>query len=396
MFKIITCILLCFEKCLKFITKNAYIMIAMQGHAFCDSCCHAFKLLLTNLLQFVLVSCFSKVVILLGKITITCSCVFAAYFWLSRAPEFQEWQPTELGDEGDGITGTRVVNNKVIPCVLVALLGYGCGAAFLYVYDLAIASILLCFCEDYKVHQVDDPHFPDLHKEVYMPNSLRRIVLSPKEFAHMNKPLTQEQIMNMAGISDDDGDVMKWEEIIDFCRELLVKSQEFHHLHIPEHELSDKIIIEHTGGHELAVEMRRPNPMYDKEWALAVSQGRAAVKLGHNDARLHKYRPDLTMDDLIAIIERANKLHSQGDTMTHEALVARVASKHGEDVAKQISETPSRMRIRKHDTALEERKKRKNKIQPITEEATPVTAVGAEVNEANKSSPRSLKTEEII
>merc|ERR1712080_218461 len=44
MYKVITIILLCFEKCLKFITKNAYIMIAMQGHAFCDSCCHAFKL----------------------------------------------------------------------------------------------------------------------------------------------------------------------------------------------------------------------------------------------------------------------------------------------------------------------------------------------------------------
>ena len=37
--------------------------------------------------------------------------------------------------------------------ILVALLGYGCAAAFLHVYDLAIGTILLCFCEDFKVHE---------------------------------------------------------------------------------------------------------------------------------------------------------------------------------------------------------------------------------------------------
>merc|ERR1711939_930214 len=296
-----------------------------------------------------------------------------------------------------GIEGSRVVNNKIVPCVLVTFLGYFCGAAFLYVYDLAIATILLCFCEDYKVHQVGDPQFPDLHKEVYMPNSLRRIVLSPKEFAHMNKPLTQEQIMNMAGVAlDDDGDIMTSQEILDFCRALLVRSQEFHHLHIPEHELTDKDIIEHTGGRELAVEMKRPNPMYDKDFALAVSRGTAALKPGYVDKRLEQYRPDLTQDALIDIIERANKLHAQGDTMTHEDIVKKAASIHGDDYAQQIHETPSRVRVQKRLSAWENKKKKTGKVMPSIQEETPVRDVKSDLSEANTASPRTIQTEDMI
>merc|ERR1711937_870359 len=82
MWKVIHCLLLCFEKSVKYITTNAYIMIAMQGHPFCDSCCHGFKLLLTNMVQFVLVACFSKVIIVLGKIFITGSAITGLFFWL--------------------------------------------------------------------------------------------------------------------------------------------------------------------------------------------------------------------------------------------------------------------------------------------------------------------------
>merc|ERR1712066_978733 len=128
-------------------TKNAYIMVAMQGHAFCDSCCHAFKLLLTNLVQFVLVSCFSKVIVFLGKVTIAALGAITAYAWLSSDPQFQEWTPKHLDDERPGTLGLNPVNNKILPALIVLIMGYFCASAFLHVYDLAISSILLCFCE---------------------------------------------------------------------------------------------------------------------------------------------------------------------------------------------------------------------------------------------------------
>ena len=53
-FKVIACCMWCFEKVVKFISKNAYIMVAMQGGSFCRSTKRAFLLIMANLAQ---VSC---------------------------------------------------------------------------------------------------------------------------------------------------------------------------------------------------------------------------------------------------------------------------------------------------------------------------------------------------
>ena len=61
MFKVVHCCLCCFERCIKFISKNAYIMVAMEGHPFCDSCCHSMKLMIRNIIQFAVLNVFSQV-----------------------------------------------------------------------------------------------------------------------------------------------------------------------------------------------------------------------------------------------------------------------------------------------------------------------------------------------
>jgi len=58
------------------------------------------------------------------------------------------------------------VNNVFIPSTLTFLLAYAVAAAFLHVYDLAIATILLCFCEDFRYHSVDDASKSADHDEV--------------------------------------------------------------------------------------------------------------------------------------------------------------------------------------------------------------------------------------
>jgi len=398
MLKIITVILMLFEKCLKYITKNAYIMIAMQGHAFCDAACHGFKLLLTNLVQFVLVSCFSKVVIFLGKVTIMGTAVVSAYFWLAKDPAFKEWTPSSADEEWDGITGRSVVNNKFLPLVLIGVLGYFCAAAFLHVYDLAIATILLCFCEDYKVHQVGDPHFPDLHKEVYMPNSLRRIVLTADEFHHMQHPLTTEELMNMAGVdirSDAEKEILSYDEVIEFCKKLLVQSDEFPHLHKHEDDLTEKEIIDETGGPELWQEIRRPNPLYDKQFALDLSAGRVAVKKGYHDKRLDKYTPELTATTLAELIERAGIMHRHAKPLTQEDLVAKATEIHGHEYAQQLNDTPSRTKVKKRLERRETRRKMKgNKVNPTEE--TPVSDATAELKKENAKPPSTHVSEEAM
>jgi len=342
MLKIISIILICFEKCIKFITRNAFIMVAMQGHGFCDSCCHAFKLLLSNMIQFVLVSCFSKVVTTLGKLAITATSMILAYLWLSADPKFHEVLPARKALADIGYAGTSSVTNRAIPLSLVALLAYGSAAAFLHVYDLAIGTILICFCEDFKVHQVDDRTQEAMHREVYMPKSLRKIVLSRKEFKHMQRPMTTIELMDLAGLDSTQTlseDCMPYPEIIKLCKNLLIKSDEFLHLQIPPSKLTERTIIDNTGGRELDEELKKhKNPDYDAKFAEDVESGHEKAHRGYHDMRLYMYKPRLTKMDVLEIISRAGLLDSHGTTMTTLDVIRHAKSEHGPQIAQRMSE----------------------------------------------------------
>merc|ERR1711964_129396 len=86
------------------------------------------------------------------------------------------------------------VSNKFFPLFVVTIMCFTCASAFLHVYDLAIQTILLCFCEDYNVHNIDDPSSVQLHREAYMSQNLRRILLPASEYQHMKKPMTREEL----------------------------------------------------------------------------------------------------------------------------------------------------------------------------------------------------------
>lgn len=334
MYKVITVVLLLFEKVLKYITKNAYIMIAMQGHAFCDAACHAFKLLMTNLAQFVLVSCFSKVVITLGKIMIFSFCVGSAYFWLVKDMAFAE----DINDLRDNYTGTRVVSNKMYPTVFTGILAYAVASAFLYVYDLAISSILLCFCEDYKIHNVDDPHYPKMHREVYMSGSLRAIVLSNKDHAHIQEPLGKSQILAAAGVStysdlpekeahdkmhEDGLEVLTKERILDICKKIVVESDEFLHLHIVPDMLTEAMIIKLCGGTELRHAIYRKNPEHDSVYAAKIDmeKDKNRKKQLMQDPKYPRYRPNITLHDLLELVRTTGHLHAHKGPLTREQVI---------------------------------------------------------------------------
>lgn len=51
LFKVVACCMWCFEKVVKFVSKNAYIMVAMKGQNFCKSTKQAFLLILGNIAQ---------------------------------------------------------------------------------------------------------------------------------------------------------------------------------------------------------------------------------------------------------------------------------------------------------------------------------------------------------
>lgn len=85
--KVLACILWCFEKVVKFISKNAYIMVAMKGYSFCKAAKKSFMLVLANLAQIAMVSIISAYLILMGKLAITIGCTAMIYGILDSAVE---------------------------------------------------------------------------------------------------------------------------------------------------------------------------------------------------------------------------------------------------------------------------------------------------------------------
>lgn len=160
--KVVHCCLWCFEKCIKFITKNAYIYVAMRGYSFCKASRNAFGALVSNMKQFAVTSVITSIFILLGKLLITLSVGFFAYLWVEYDDDFGKGKDNEL-------------HLPVLPVIVTALVAYFCSTLFLDVYDLSISSILLCFCEDYKMHvQTNKQHM------AFMSQSLRNAVMGGK------------------------------------------------------------------------------------------------------------------------------------------------------------------------------------------------------------------------
>merc|ERR1712048_323598 len=245
----------------------------------------------------------------------------------------------------------------------------------------SIGTILMCFCEDFKVHKVDDPSETQLHAEVYMPNSLRKIVLSGKEFKHMQQPLTQEQLLNMAGIdprSDKQKEILLYPEVIELCKKVFLQSDEFLHIGVPEDKLTERIIIDNTGGPALDKELKKnKNPNYDDYFAKAVERGDKTVKKGHYDTRLYRYQPDLTSAQVLEIIQAAGLMDTHAHTMTHEDHVAAAKEEHGAEVAQQLGETPSRLLVKR----MTQRKLGNAEVDVVE---TPVTDVKLDMQKANK------------
>lgn len=70
------CCLWCFEKCLKFLNRNAYIEVAIYGYNFCKAAQKAFSLLTSNILRVAAINSVGTFVLFLGKVSVVVSTVF--------------------------------------------------------------------------------------------------------------------------------------------------------------------------------------------------------------------------------------------------------------------------------------------------------------------------------
>ncbi|EMP33209.1 Choline transporter-like protein 5 [Chelonia mydas] len=89
------CCFWCLEKFIKFINRNAYIMIAIYGKNFCTSAKEAFFLLMRNVVRVAVLDKVTDFLLFLGKLLVAGGVgVLAFFFFTHRIPVFTQETPT--------------------------------------------------------------------------------------------------------------------------------------------------------------------------------------------------------------------------------------------------------------------------------------------------------------
>jgi choline transporter-like protein 2/4/5 len=135
--KCVQCCMWCMEKCLKYISKTAYIMIAMKGGSFCSSTRQAVGLLWANLAQIGLANTVVSFMLLLAELVIVLASSLVFYLIIDR-------------DESYAMGGPNELSTPMIPVLVVALVAWFVSDKFMGLFGCVVDSTLLMFCVDKK------------------------------------------------------------------------------------------------------------------------------------------------------------------------------------------------------------------------------------------------------
>lgn len=146
----------CFEKCVKFISKNGYIIIAIKGGSFCSSTREAASLIFHNMGKIGVVQIVTHFVLRLGKVCVVIVSMMLMLKLIRDPPSM--WIPL-IGQVDDATRGLATVSNPILPMLATLILSLSMSSYCFTVYQLTIDTILLCFCEDLKVNKDGQGYF---------------------------------------------------------------------------------------------------------------------------------------------------------------------------------------------------------------------------------------------
>ncbi|XP_038570191.1 choline transporter-like protein 2 isoform X1 [Micropterus salmoides] len=149
------CCFWCLEKCIKFLNRNAYIMIAIYGKSFCPSARDAFFLLMRNIIRVAVLDKVTDFLLFLGKLLIVGIVgIFSFFFFSGRIKAVEDAAPS--------------LNYYWVPILTVIVGSYLIAHGFFSVYAMCVDTLFLCFCEDLERNDgsSEKPYFmsPELHE----------------------------------------------------------------------------------------------------------------------------------------------------------------------------------------------------------------------------------------
>uniref|UniRef100_A0A8C1QYP3 Choline transporter-like protein n=1 Tax=Cyprinus carpio TaxID=7962 RepID=A0A8C1QYP3_CYPCA len=131
------CCFWCLEKFIKFINRNAYIMIAIYGKNFCVSAKNAFSLLMRNIIRVVVLDKVTDLLLFFGKLLVVGGVGVLAFFFFSG----------RIQTPGTTFE-TAALNYYWMPIITVVFGAYLIAHGFFSVYNMGVDTLFLCFLED--------------------------------------------------------------------------------------------------------------------------------------------------------------------------------------------------------------------------------------------------------
>ncbi|XP_072172583.1 choline transporter-like protein 1 [Diadema setosum] len=172
--KCLICCLWCLEKFLKFLNEHAYIVIAIEGDGFCSSAGKAFTVLLSNVLRVAAINCVGDFVLFLGKLMVVALTAVIGVAIMGTMPQLSFY---------------------AVPVVVACIFSYIVSGTMMSIYEMAVDTLLLCFCEDSRINDgsAEKPYFMDRDLLEFVSNSSDAIDgMEKKKKKHVRIP-TEEQ-----------------------------------------------------------------------------------------------------------------------------------------------------------------------------------------------------------
>jgi len=140
------CCLWCAQKCMEFISKNAYIYTSMFGTPFCKSAREAFSLIVRNAARVGTLSYVSVMVVFVGRLFISTTTAAASWVIMQHY----------LGSKLYSLAG---------PTVIIFFIAYHVGDMFMQVFNMTASTILHCFVADEEMFDSAEQYATDELRE---------------------------------------------------------------------------------------------------------------------------------------------------------------------------------------------------------------------------------------
>uniref|UniRef100_A0A8D2D9C4 Choline transporter-like protein n=1 Tax=Sciurus vulgaris TaxID=55149 RepID=A0A8D2D9C4_SCIVU len=144
------CCLWCLEKFIKFLNRNAYIMIAIYGKNFCVSAKNAFMLLMRNIVRVVVLDKVTDLLLFFGKLLVVGGVGVLSFFFFSGRIQ-------GLGKDFE----SPHLNYYWLPIMTSILGAYVIASGFFSVFGMCVDTLFLCFLEDLERNDgsLDRPYY---------------------------------------------------------------------------------------------------------------------------------------------------------------------------------------------------------------------------------------------